>query len=76
MRSDLFKREGTSPVDVPEPFGSALAFLSDLHEQVEVQEAHMENANLVTVLVQLRKCIEGAGLVVMIMGGAGAAPKE
>lgn len=64
-----FERKDSRPVDLPEPFGSTLAFLSDLHEQIELQEAQTDNPGLRTVLDKLKKSIAGAGLIVMLMGG-------
>jgi hypothetical protein len=57
-------------VDTPlaEPHGSALAFLSDLHEQVEMQINQCSDDSLRQILVDLRGRIEAAGLLVMTGG--------
>lgn len=64
----VFTRDGTVDTPLAEPHGSALAFLSDLHEQVEMQINQCSDDGLRQILIDLRGRIEAAGLLV-ISGG-------
>lgn len=63
-----FFHDGTIDAALAEPHGSALAFLSDLHEQVEIQISNCRDDNLRIVLQHLRERVESAGLVVTMLG--------
>lgn len=54
-------------IDTPltEPHGSMLAFLSDLHEQAELQISECKDETLRAILIDLRLKIEAAGLLVV-----------
>lgn len=54
--------------ELPEPYGSLLAFLADLHEQVEIQLSAADHPNVISALNELRRFLEAAGLVVREMG--------
>ena len=56
------------PARLPEPYGSLLAFLADLHEQVEIQLSAADHPNVISALNELCRFIEAAGLVVREMG--------
>jgi hypothetical protein len=62
---ELSDRDGTVPTPLPEPHGSMLAFLSDLHEQIEIQMI----ACLREVLADLKSKVENAGLIVTLSAG-------
>jgi hypothetical protein len=58
------RRDGTVDTPLAEPHGSMLAFLSDLHEQVEIAINDCTEHTLRRILVDLRGRIEAAGLLV------------
>jgi hypothetical protein len=66
----VFTRDGTVDTPLAEPHGSVLAFLSDLHEQVELQISDCRDDTLRAILVDLRLKIEAAGLLVMASASA------
>lgn len=59
------KRDGTIETPLAEPYGSMLAFLSDLHEQVEIQISECRDETLRQILIDLRGRVEAAGLLVI-----------
>lgn len=61
----IFDRVGLVDTPLAEPHGSALAFLSDLHEQVENAINDCTEPTLRRILVDLRGRVEAAGLLVM-----------
>ena len=58
------ERDGMVDTHLAEPHGSMLAFLSDLHEQVEMAIDDCCDETLLRVLVSLRIRIEASGLMV------------
>jgi hypothetical protein len=64
----VFTRDGTIDTPLAEPYGSALALLSDLHEQVEMQINQCSDDTLRQILIDLRGRIEAAGLLVVAGG--------
>jgi hypothetical protein len=63
----LFGRDGT--IDAPAgPLGVTLAFLSDLHEQIELQLARTADPAARTVLDDVRLRIISAGLTISLLG--------
>lgn len=63
---NVFDRDGTIETALPEPHGSMLAFLSDLHEQVEMQISGCADETLRKILVDLRSRIEAAGALIKL----------
>ncbi len=59
----FFERAGLEPCTLPEPYGSLLALLSDLHEMVELHPA--TNTFSRDVLTQLKQRIEVLGVLVI-----------
>jgi len=70
QRLNVFSRDDLVDTPLAEPYGSMLAFLSDLHEQVEIQINQCRDDSLRRILLDLRSRIEAAGLLV-ISGGVG-----
>lgn len=69
------ERPGMVETDLPEPYGSAAALLSDLDEQIEMfEKSTILPPNIGTVLADLRKRVAAAGLLVMLAatGASGA----
>ena len=66
----VFESDGPVEVALAEPLGSTLAFLSDLHEQVEMQISECGDLTLRAILIDLRLKIEAAGLLVTIAASA------
>lgn len=67
------RRDGTVDTPLAEPHGSMLAFLSDLHEQVEMAINDCRDDTLRRVLVSLRTRIETAGLLVKLAASSSTA---
>lgn len=66
---ELSDRDGTVPTQLPEPHGSMLAFLSDRHEQIEIQMIACTDDSLREVLADLKSKVENAGLIVTLSAG-------
>lgn len=62
-----FLSNSTTDTPLAEPHGSALAFLSDLHEQVEIQIAATSDRDLAIVLRDLQARLCSAGCVVTLL---------
>ncbi|QOZ25296.1 hypothetical protein [Bradyrhizobium sp. CCBAU 51753] len=58
------RRHGTVDTPLAEPHGSTLAFLSDLHEQVERQISICGDETLRTIMVDLLGRLEAGGVLV------------
>jgi hypothetical protein len=69
----VFERDGMVDTPLAEPHGSMLAFLSDLHEQVEMAINDCRDDTLRRILVDLRCRIEAAGLLIKLAAGSSSA---
>lgn len=56
-----------------EPHGSMLAFLSDLHEQTDMQIGDCNDETLRAILINLRSRIEAAGVLVKLAASSSTA---
>lgn len=64
-----FEREDTVPAG-PEPYGSLLALLSDIAEQIEIAKSQRERDEFIDQVMEvLLKQITSAALIVMIKAG-------
>jgi hypothetical protein len=71
MSAGPFDPLKTEPIDLPEPYGSMLAFLSDLHEQIETFGIGQPKDEFRDRIVeQLEQTVVALSLMVTVKGGA------
>lgn len=65
-----FERPGMAKVDLPEPYGSLLALLGDIEEQIEIfGRQHGGHEFVSPILAELRTRIAGLAAITMLKGG-------
>ena len=62
-------RPGSVPVRLPEPYGSMLAFLSDLWEQADLMRGQCDDDPVIMgILDELQERLMAMGLLVQVAG--------
>lgn len=62
-----FLADGVVDTPLPEPYGSALSFLSDLHEQAGMQIELTKHPTIKILLRDVRARIESAGTILSLI---------
>lgn len=66
-----FERPGMAKVDLREPYGSLLAMLGDIEEQIEIFGRQHGGHEFVTpILAEMRSRLAGLAAITMLKGGA------
>jgi hypothetical protein len=72
----MLERPDTEPATLPEPYGSLLAFLGDLHEQAAMFRAQTRDPAVQQVLDDLSRRLVSMALVVVALPNAVSVPSR